>query len=188
VVPKSELAKLRKAAKGTAVTTRPKKPAQRADGGDGMSETNPSAGGSLVGNCGRDASEECGMKNPEECAIHGQTKDADGDNDGDQDMDEKAIAAIVRREIRAALRGFTAATAAARAEGADDVMENEHVEHMKTAHFHAKECVKCLRKAIDATTGDEDGDVIAPEEPNPEGEKLLAARRARAAQLRAAAA
>lgn len=39
----------------------------------GASEADPTSGGLLVmGNCGRSKDEECGMKNPAECAIHAE--------------------------------------------------------------------------------------------------------------------
>jgi HK97 family phage prohead protease len=36
-----------------------------------------------IGNCGRPANEECGLKNENECAIHRQEGGWNGDNDGD---------------------------------------------------------------------------------------------------------
>jgi HK97 family phage prohead protease len=189
MVPKSELAKLRKLAKGAAVAGKPRKPARREPGG--MSETDPSSGGDLV-DCGKDADEPCGLDDPSKCMIHGDhDKDADGDNDEDDDMDEKAITALVRREvsrgIKSGIRELIAElkTTPAQKEASDDEPENVHVEHMKAGHFHAKECVKCIRKALDAFEGD-GGGVEDPEEANPEGETSKEQRIALAEQLRAA--
>lgn len=65
VVPRKELEKLRRLAK--APGKRRRDPAD----GDGMSETDPAAAGALVATCGRSVDEECGLKNPAECEVHG---------------------------------------------------------------------------------------------------------------------
>jgi HK97 family phage prohead protease len=188
---KSELAGLRKAAKlGDMVVAKPANPSRLRDAG-GMGESDPSAGGAAVGNCGRGADEECGMKDPAECSIHsGVTK---GDDEEDE-VDEKAVAAVVRREFKALSRGLVAELKAAIRKGEDEPDGDErpdggedakaaHGVHVKTAHFHAKECMRSLKKALD---GLDDEGIIDPAEENPEGETGKAVREARAASLRAA--
>jgi hypothetical protein len=130
------------------------------------------------------------MKDSAECSIHsGVTK---GDDEEDE-VDEKAVAAVVRREFKALSRGLVAELKAAIRKGdgdgdADDMPGEEdakaaHGVHVKTAHFHAKECMRSLKKALD---GLDDEGIIDPAEENPEGETGKAVREARAASLRAA--
>ena len=90
ILPKSELERLRKAAKEPPTTGRHR----RRSGG--MEETDPASGGAVVATCARGADEECGMANPQECSIH-MTKETPED-------EAKRIAGIVRRTIREELR------------------------------------------------------------------------------------
>ncbi len=58
----------------------------------GMNEADPAAGGALVapmGSCGRAADEECGMKDPQECAIHRS----------DDTMDETKLASVISAAV-----------------------------------------------------------------------------------------
>jgi HK97 family phage prohead protease len=206
---KSEFAQLRKLAKVADVARKPKKstapafaPLKISDADikfiralrapNDMSETDPSSGGNLV-DCGKGEDEPCGLDDPSKCMIHGNhDKDADGDNDEDDEMDEKAIVALVRREVSRGIKSgikelITEMRVAApvQREAGDDEPENVHVEHMKAGHFHAKECVKCIRKALDAFEGDGGGGED-PEEANPEGETSKADRMAIAKELQAA--
>jgi HK97 family phage prohead protease len=136
-----------------------------ARGSDGMSESDPSAGG-FVANCGRKAEEECGLKNPEECAVHGPGLIT-------QDEDKKIIA-LIQRAVRAELRaaGIKAGKPADDEPDGDEPDANDpdahtkHIVHVKAAHFHAKECMRSLKKALDLVdVGDEDP------AGNPEGER-----------------
>lgn len=197
VVPRSTLERIRKAALEPKVKRKPSKDA----GGDGMAVTDPASGGAVIGNCGRGPDEECGMKDPDECAVHGSHKSVNEIDESEEiEMDEKAIAALVRREVKAATKGLVAdiksLIISSKADdgdgdkpdgdGDDDDTGAEHIVHVKTAHFHAKECMRSLKKALDTTSGDDD-DVIAPAESNPEGEKSIEHRRSLVAALRAAA-
>jgi HK97 family phage prohead protease len=88
IIAKSELNRLRKAAKEPPMTVKPKRRA------DGMSETDPAAGGTVVATCGRSMDDECGMNDPQECVVH-MTTEAD---------ESKRLAAMVRRAVKAALK------------------------------------------------------------------------------------
>jgi HK97 family phage prohead protease len=81
MISKAELERLRKAAK------EPSRPRRR--DGDGMDETDPSAGGALVATCGRAPEDECGMVDPEECAVH-----------VNKAAEDKRIARLVARGVR----------------------------------------------------------------------------------------
>lgn len=138
IVSKRELERLRRLAK------EPPRRARRRDG-DGMGESDPSAGGVLVANCGRKAEEDCGLKNSEECMVHGQTTTGD-----------KAIAALTKelRELNERLKrsgldrrvsSRRRATAESTAEGAehaepdgDEPDGDEHEEQLRAAHAHIK--------------------------------------------------
>lgn len=194
ILPRGEIERLRKAAKEPP-TMAGKNPRARRRA-DGMSEDDPSAGGAVVGTCGRSADEECGMQDPEECSIH-RTKDVSGDEE-----ENKRIDRIVRRAVAAALKRYLPKTVKADDEPDGDE-DPDHVQEVKAAHFHMKmmraaldaaddhhdEAMKCLRramKAMDDNDGDEVGDPEEPPEPetreddpetNPEDEEKAAAKR-----------
>ena len=66
---------------------------------DGAGEDDPTAGGAVVGNCGRGPDDQCGMKDPDECSVHGGTAAVT-----DTDEDTRLLAALrrlVRRETGA---------------------------------------------------------------------------------------
>src|SRR6202521_3910089 len=94
---------------------------RRRDGG-GMSEGDPAAGG-YIANCGRAIEEECGLKNPEECAI-----------DGPLLNENKGLAALLRHVVAGVLRE------AGMAAGGEP---QEHLkrarEHVKAAHDHHRD-------------------------------------------------
>lgn len=106
---------------------------RRAAGGMGGSD--PSAGG-FIANCGRAAEAECGLKNPEECAIHGPMM-ADG----------KAILRLVGEVVRREL-----APLMGRAMG-DDAADTlaKAVHHVRLAHDRMKDLL------ISDPSGDEFG-------------------------------
>jgi HK97 family phage prohead protease len=87
VIPKAQLQRLQKLAKEKPPMATRKKPAQRAAG-----EDDPTGGGDVIGNCGRDKDETCGMKDPGECATHAD----DGDKKVDPD-DEKALLRALKK-------------------------------------------------------------------------------------------
>ena len=63
---------------------------------DGSAEDDSTSGGAVVGNCGRGPDEECGMKDPDECSVHGGAASVT-----DTDEDTKLLTALrrlVRRE------------------------------------------------------------------------------------------
>lgn len=145
IVPKTELERLRKAAKEPTMTKRVS-PRRR----DGMSETDPASGGAAVGNCGRPAESECGMKDPVECSIHGFG--GAGADDRDDAMDEKSLAKLIRREIGAAMKAFRKD-----AEDHDDPSDADAPDepitkafaHMKAAHVYHKMAMGAHKKALD---------------------------------------
>jgi len=98
----------------------------RADGG-GMGEGDPSTGGYLA-NCGRGLDSECGLKNPEECMVHGPS------------TADKALAGAVARAVGAELRRELAPLVARGMpdDGADDHLDRA-MEHVRAAHGHAKD-------------------------------------------------
>ena len=63
-------------------------------------------GGATIGNCGRPADKECGLKNPAECAVHAEGWD--GGDGGSGDWDGKAVrlrhARALRRRLDAPLQ------------------------------------------------------------------------------------
>jgi HK97 family phage prohead protease len=158
IIPRSELERLRKAAKEPrSMTTRTKPGARRRDA-TGANETDPTAGGALVATCGRKDEDECGMKDPAECAVHGQTK--------------ILTLADLKAAVAEALKHL-------KAEGDEDKPEDgaeEHEKLIRSAHAHVKaasdlydaaaehhdDASECLQKALDA---------LDDPEPEPEGEK-----------------
>lgn len=92
ILPKKELEQLRKAAKPPKASRRRKPEAPKSEeepeddkAPSGMGETDPSDGG-FLGKCGRKSDEECGMKDPAECEIHGPLLD-----DGDKEMSAEIV-------------------------------------------------------------------------------------------------
>lgn len=129
---------------------------------DGMSETDPSEGGGTVASCGRTSDEECGMKDPMECAIHAPLQEGDGD-------DAKAL-------LRKLLREFGKLSGRRRTNGADgnddpDGDEDDGPQHesMREALVHTKaagalhqlaeqhhdKARESLQKAVDAMSNPE---------------------------------
>jgi len=98
VLSKSQLVALRRQAQEPRSMSK-QRPRLRAD--EPMSETDPSAGGATVGNCGRPADKECGLKDQSECAIHGMGGVGVGDpaDGGDKNI-RSAVRAVVRMEMR----------------------------------------------------------------------------------------
>lgn len=146
----------------------PRKP-RRKDGG--MGESDPASGGALVANCGRAKDEECGLKNPAECAIHGVDS-----------MDEKTLAATIAlavgRGVKEALRTVGVKPVTRDPEDGDgsepsmggDVRRMVRMahEHLKAAddfydagddhHDKALDLLEEAHKAIDAEHGDDGSD------------------------------
>lgn len=155
-LPRAELARLYRAAKI-------KPPEARADD-DAMSEDDPSSGGvdvgtDVTGDCGRAADEECGFKNPEECATHAPL----------QDDDAKRIGTLLMRVARGIKAGrvLSAANekdlrqAATCCEQASAMHASAMDSHQKAAALHkeAADCVKAvLSRHDDATAQDDDSD------------------------------
>jgi len=190
-LPRAELERLRRAAKEIPMT-RPtsRRSAARPPNGrrsDGASEeTDPSAGGATVANCGRKADEECGMTDPCECSVHAAIQ-------ADLDSEEaKRLAGLLARLLPRRKEG---------GEPADD-LPLEHKDAIRVAH-------KCLRtskaflteavsqhsKAIDLLGGVVDAldtaDPISSTAPDtdpdaPDGDKAAQLLRAAAAKRRLA--
>jgi len=196
-ISKKDLNDLRKAAK------EPARPRRKA--GEGLSETEPSAGGSHVATCARSADDECGMSNPMECAVHMATE-----------TEDKRIARLVARGVRAEIKkmglGKSAPRSRRRDAGDGDPdepdMKPEHEESVRKAMDHLDQAEACFKEADDHyDDGDEkhaEGmehheaamDELAtvrdaldedPEagEPDPDGEKAAARRLRRAKRLAA---
>jgi HK97 family phage prohead protease len=136
VVPKAEIERLRKAAK--------EPPSPRRRDGDGLSETDPGAGGSLVATCARNQADECGMSDPQECAVHRSTEN-----------DEKRIARLVARGVRAEIKRLGLVKAAPRRRDAQDgdppdgEMAPEHEESIRKAMDHLDQAEECFKDADD---------------------------------------
>jgi HK97 family phage prohead protease len=137
---------------------------------DGMGESSPSAGGFVVGNCGRDETEECGLK----CEVH-----------RDDEVEEKTIMAIAkalkeaRLEIERLNKLAAKRTKADEPAGDDEVTDKDegndsdvlldkclthikcHKELSEAADDHREEAVKCLKalhKAFRMKDEEPDGD------------------------------
>jgi HK97 family phage prohead protease len=190
-LPRAELERLRRAAKEPTMTRpTPRRTAGKptnAHRSGGADETDPTAGGAIVGNCGRSADEECGMKDPSECSIHAGTE-------LDLDPEEaKRLAGLLRRLLPRRKE----------ASDPDDDLPVGHEDAIRVAH-------KCLRtskafiteavsqhsKAIDLLGGVVDAldaaDPISSTAPNtdpdaPDGEKAAQLARATALKARLAA-
>ena len=137
IVPRSQLLALRRQAKEP--RSMAKRPRLRSD--EPMSEEDSSGGGTMVGNCGRPADKDCGMKDPSECSIHGFGGSGTGDPDDNDDKDfRSAVRQAVRSEMRR-LRG-TGRKRLRRKDGADGDGTNElpegHEETLRTAAMHFK--------------------------------------------------
>ena len=88
----------------------------------GAEETDPTAGGAIVGNCGRKADEPCGMTDPSECSVHaGAELDLDSE-------EAKRLAGLLARLLPRRKEG---------GEPADD-LPVAHEDAIRVAH-------KCLR-------------------------------------------
>jgi HK97 family phage prohead protease len=205
ILPKAELQRLRDAAKepkfrldpkivgeseqnirdiaGVLVmATKPKstKPQRRDTDVDPLDSTDIPGDGDVMGNCGRQPGEECGMKNSEECMVH----KSDLPDDGTNPMDEKRLQVMIDKAIAAALRRFAAKRVVVRdADGDTDDDTPGHEEEFRSAHMHfkmAQDCydagddlhdkgMKCMKRGLKAM--DENGVENEPEpevEPKPE--------------------
>ena len=190
-LPLGELERLRRAVKESTMT-RPTprrttgKPTNAHRSG-GAEETDPTAGGAIVGNCGRKADEPCGMTDPSECSVHaGAELDLDSE-------EAKRLAGLLARLLPRRKEG---------GEPADD-LPVAHEDAIRVAH-------KCLRtskafiteavsqhsKAIDLLGGVVDAldaaDPISATAPDtdpdaPDGEKAAQLLRATALKARLAA-
>ena len=199
---RDELQRLHKAAKEPTMATKPRaRPGHvhrtadaRIARDDGANETDPVDGGAIVGNCGREPDDACGMTDPGECAVHGQAPEA-------PDSDEKLL-----RRLRRLLTGRKDAVdddpgvaGDARPSGDDPPVAHEdaiRLSHkaMRTAkaymadamsnHTKALSLLDGVMRALDAdpATDQGDGPEADPAE-KPDAEK--AAQLARAAALKA---
>jgi len=190
-LPLGELERLRRAAKESTMTRpTPRRTAGKptnAHRSGGAEETDPTAGGAIVGNCGRKADEPCGMTDPSECSVHaGAELDLDSE-------EAKRLAGLLARLFPRRKDG-----------GPDDDVPLEHEDAIRVAH-------KCLRtskaflteavsqhsKAIDLLGGVVDAldaaDPISSTAPPdagtevPDGEKAAQLARATALKARLAA-
>jgi HK97 family phage prohead protease len=189
-LPLGELERLRRAAKESTMTRpTPRRTAGKptnAHRSGGAEETDPTAGGAIVGNCGRKADEPCGMTDPSECSVHaGAELDLDSE-------EAKRLGGLLARLLPRRKEG---------GEPADD-LPVAHEDAIRVAH-------KCLRtskaflteavsqhsKAIDLLGGVVDAldtaDPISTTAPDtdpdaPDGDKAAQLLRAAAAKRRLA--
>lgn len=146
-VSRAELERLRKAAKEPAM--------KRGRRADGASEEDPTSGGMLLGNCGRQPDDECGMADPADCAVHAGRDDSD-----ETDGDEKRLTRLLRKVLPGILR--TVIAPRFRAEGDsddDDGRDKPPVAHedairlahksMRTARAYMKDADGFSTKAMD---------------------------------------
>jgi HK97 family phage prohead protease len=150
IVPRKELNRLRTLAKEPPLAKPPRR--------DGMSETDPSGGGvmvesetSPVGNCGRGPDEECGMKDPAECSIHGGGVGAGSDEDKAMQQN-KLVTEIVRRELAAAIKALKEDGGPDKPEGTGDEM-SEAFGHLKAAGVFHKLAMGSHSKALAIVEG-----------------------------------
>jgi HK97 family phage prohead protease len=159
IIPRGELEALRKAAAepkrhrhGHAPAPKPFEPGWLKDlaaslkpllrDGDGLSETDPASGGVLVATCGRTAEEECGLINPQECAVHMA-----------QETEDKRVARLVARGVRAEMKRLGLVRSAAKprrrdaADGDPDEMKPEHEECIRRALDHLDQADACFKAA-----------------------------------------
>lgn len=173
-ISRSELERLRKAAKETPMAHRPHAPRRRAAGED---EPPP-------GTCGRDVETDCGMSNPEECSVHGKTKEVGVDPD-----DEKALRRALKR-----LRRKDGNT-----DGDEPPVAHEDAIRMahkslrtskafltEAASYHAKaeDLLAGVVAALNENEDDENPDNDPPADPDPDAEPDKAKQLRRAAALR----
>jgi HK97 family phage prohead protease len=196
VVSKAELSRLRKAAKEIPMARRP--------GTRRRAEDDPKPDDDddkHVATCGRKAADECGLKNPSECAIHGKAED-DPDDDkrrepDDDDADEKRLRRLlVKLGVLPARRADDD-----KPSGDDDQPPLAQHDALRIGHkclrtakaFHTEAMghfakgMSMLDDVVDALSGDsdddnDDGDGGKPAEDDPE-EKARQQRRV--AELRA---
>jgi len=176
IVSRAELERLRKAAKEPSM----KRPSPRRRGAN---EDDPAAGGAIVGDCGRKPDEACGMKNPDECSVHGGTRSEDPE-------DEKLFAALRRL--------FARRRDASDGDGSDEPPV-AHEDAIRLAHkslrtskafltegmLHNAKAMDLLDGVVDALNGDagnEEGTGNREEDP---GVDSKAAQLRRARELRA---
>lgn len=169
IVPRAELERLRKAAK------EPRMPGEKRIKADGMNESDPADGGATVGNCGRPLDQECGMKNPAECSIHGFGGAGAGSPDEDKRMNAQ-LRKILREELLRTMKSLR------RAEGEEEPGDvdappepiTEAYAHMKAAHLYHKMAMASHKKAMSlvgkAVEGDDGNDEPDGREDTPDGE------------------
>lgn len=154
IISKAELKRLKKAVKD----------------GDALDETDPASGGALVATCGRSMDDECGLKDPAECQVHGAAPAEDAEKLLDQlaqllESMEKSMTKPRRREADDS-----------RGDAGDEGGEQGHADHVmkamgcfkaasslyeSAAEMHEKGLAH-MAKAVDTLEGEAAG--------NPEGE------------------
>ncbi len=189
-LPLGELERLRRAAKESTMTRpTPRRTAGKptnAHRSGGAEETDPTAGGAIVGNCGRKADEPCGMTDSSECSIHaGAELDLDSE-------EAKRLAGLLARLLPRRKEG---------GEPADDLpvahQDAIRVAHkcLRTSKAFLTEAVSQHSKAIDLLGGVVDAldtaDPISSTAPDtdpdaPDGDKAAQLLRAAAAKRRLA--
>jgi hypothetical protein len=188
VIPRSELERLRKAAKETPMRTqrRAAKPRFRADGG---TEGDPAAG---VASCGRGVDDACGMTDPGECSVHGSGRSAE------DEAEDKRLSALISRAVaegvRRALAGRRRDAADGGAEGGESIdrpdLSEDGEKCIRMAHMHMKAMGDALEiaeehhdKAMDALETVKDAlDAAPPPDPadDPDAEKAAQVARVKA--------
>ena len=165
IIPKAELERLRRAAKEPAMGRQRRAPRRR--DADPMGENSPADGGAGIGNCGRPVENECGMKDPAECSIHGFGGAGAGDSESNEDkgMTQKELRRLIRRELTTALKAVRKeADDTSDEPGSVDAPDEPLVKcygHIKAAHVFHKMAMGSHRKAMDLLSdivGDEDKD------------------------------
>lgn len=106
-----------------------------------MNGDDSAAGGALVGNCGRPADKECGMKDSAECTIHGFGGVSAGDSDDNDEKSARAVRLIIRSELRRAVGKRMRRRDAADGDPADD-LPADHADTIRAAD-------SCFRAAED---------------------------------------
>jgi hypothetical protein len=193
LITRNELQRLRIAAKEPSMAGKPRTPGQtrrlpvRRD--DGANEDDPAAGGAVVGNCGRDAGDKCGMTDPDECSVHGGAK-----SDPDADA-TKSLAALLRQLLPRRKDGDPESDSSGQAPKGVDDPPVAHEDAIRLAHkcmrtskafvtegmtHHAK-ALSLLDGVVDALDADPISATAPDNDPDADPEK-------KAAQLRRAAA
>ena len=190
VLPRNELNRLRKAAKEQPMSRRQTR--RRAeDDEDDKPEDKAEA------DCGRDPDEACGMKDPDECSVHGGKSGKSGDDDkpGDDDDDEKRLRLLLLRLLASTVKPRR------RADEGDDADDDEpplaHEDAIRLAHKSLRtskaflnEAVEHHNKAMDHLDGvvdalnKQDDEDKSEDEDEPEDDTDKAAQLRRAAALR----